>query len=491
MTGTHVSDSDGAEPCTVCGARLGDPDRPRQCLDPIAPGEEGPASATPAEPAPPAAPRGFYAGQRTDRRPAIPPTREPELWPERLSPAAQIGLVGDILAAVGPHWEADPAGIVLTTLVISGWLQGPTPRLDYTPSCPANLFGLLVGATAEGRKGTTFQAVAEVASKVDPTAWRHRLGGGYASGEVLAKRLMPPDDTEPGSERQQHDARLLSYAPEFASVLVAANRDGSLLSPTYRQIYDGETLRHDSLTHGSHVAEGHHVGVMGHITPAELRLRMSSSNMTNGFGNRFVMFAVRRRTFLGRPTPVPPEVCEELAGTWRHLLERARRRPLMRMSPAAWDLWHIDDQPTGLYRRLDTVPRDSVVGELSSRGAEQARRLALNYAVLDGSDLVEPRHLLAGAEIVRYSRDTLRMVFGDSDQVAGKLWARLAEAGPEGLTLTEQSAVFGRNVSKARLEEARGKLLAGGQIEVVPAAPPGGRGRPPTRHRVVTPGVEA
>lgn len=87
-------------------------------------------------------------------------------------------------------------------------------------------------------------------------------------------------------------------------------------------------------------------------------------------------------------------------------------------------------------------------------------RLSVAYALTDGSHTIEVEHLWAAHALWSYAEATVRHVFGDrtGDEVADKLLAALRVAGDEGLDGTEQGAVFGRHVTRPRLDLARQRL---------------------------------
>ena len=76
-------------------------------------------------------------------------------WPEPLAEEAFHGLAGDIVKAIEPHTEADPAALLFSQFALYGNVVGRTAyfvaEADYHY---LNLFTCLVGATA--RAGRAF-----------------------------------------------------------------------------------------------------------------------------------------------------------------------------------------------------------------------------------------------------------------------------------------------------------------------------------------------
>ena len=90
---------------------------------------------------------------------------------------------------------------------------------------------------------------------------------------------------------------------EFGRLLTVMGREGSTLSPVVRDAWDGVPMGR-VLAREHAIVHGHHVGVVAHVTPVELRAKLSGTDAANGFGNRFIWLAVRRTRLV--PFPVSP-----------------------------------------------------------------------------------------------------------------------------------------------------------------------------------------
>jgi hypothetical protein len=233
------------------------------------------------------------------------PLPEPSAWP-RLDPAALHGLPGHVVASIEPHTEADPVSLLLSYLVGYGSALGSGPHAvaDGAPH-PGRLYGVLVGETSRGRKGTSWANVRRVFAEADPLWSTDRTLGGLASGEGLIAAVSDPPPPEDGPPPKPTDKRLLVIEPEYARVLSVVERQGNTLSAIIRQAWDtGDldvTTRRDPLR-----ARGAHVSILGHVTIEELRRRLLDTEAANGFANRFLMACVRRTKLLpvrGEPHP--------------------------------------------------------------------------------------------------------------------------------------------------------------------------------------------
>src|SRR6516162_3819665 len=82
---------------------------------------------------------------------------EEPLWPEAMADEAYYGLAGECVRIIQPHSEADPVALLAQILIMFGSAAGRGPHFVAEADCHyTNLFGCFVGATAKGRKGTSY-----------------------------------------------------------------------------------------------------------------------------------------------------------------------------------------------------------------------------------------------------------------------------------------------------------------------------------------------
>src|SRR5262249_55479408 len=148
----------------------------------------------------------------------------------------------EIVRAIEPQTEADPAGILVQLLASFGNVIGRSAhfRVEATRHY-GNLNAVLVGSTGKGRKGTSGDRVKALFRHVDPAWVAGRIMTGLSSGEGLVWAVRDQiEKEEPIKEkgvitgyqtaivdRGVADKRLLVMEPEFASVLRIAKRDGN------------------------------------------------------------------------------------------------------------------------------------------------------------------------------------------------------------------------------------------------------------------------
>lgn len=398
-------------------------------------------------------------------------------FPRALGENAYCGLAGEIVRAIEPYTEADPAAVIISVLTMFGNAIGRKPYFIAGDAEHAtNLFALIVGETDSGRKGTATESPRRIIGAADET-WKCRVRSGLASGEGIIHHVrdersqrrkvrkgelgdsdgMVEELVDPGVE----DKRLMVFESEFVKVLAVAGRKDSTLSAVLREAWDRGDLQ--TLSKNSpEQATGALVSVLAQITPFELEARLTSTDMANGFMNRFVIIAAKRSKLLPRGGNVPPAMCASFGRSVADALTQARRLTEVDMTPEAWQLWEEK------YESLVTRPR-GLVGTLTARATPMVRRFALLYALMDERSNVHVQHLEAALELWRYVEESSRWVFGDrfGDWVADDCLLHLRDAGDTGLTRTELRDQLGHRVSSGRTQNALGLLASLGLARTV------------------------
>ena len=118
-------------------------------------------------------------------------TRMRRSWPAPIAPAAFHGLAGEVVRAVEPHSEADPAALLVLTLAAFGNACGRGPGWEIGGTFHAtNIFVIVVGRTSDGRKGTGWDAIKPVFARADPEWARERVQSGLSSGDYLTHPII-------------------------------------------------------------------------------------------------------------------------------------------------------------------------------------------------------------------------------------------------------------------------------------------------------------
>lgn len=422
---------------------------------------------------------------------------QPE-FPE-LDDAALYGLAGDIVRLIEPETEASEVAILAQFLVAFGVIVG---RIPYYPveatHHHANLFCVLVGDSSKSRKGTSGEHVRRIFEMVDEDFVKRHWRSGLSSGEGLiwAVRdeivkweksktggLPQAVVTDPGIE----DKRLLVMESELAQLFKVMMREGNILSPIIRNVWDSGNLstmtKKDPAT-----ATNAHIGIIGHITSTELQRLLNETEAANGFGNRFLWICTKRSKLLpdgGNLSdyalgPLMVKVCEAL----RH----ARDIEDMTRDAGASALWREK------YAEL-SKDQHGLSGSLCTRAEAQVLRLSCLYALLDRSATITKAHLEAAMALWDYAEASVRYLFGESlgDPMADEILGLLRQR-PEGISRTDLSNNFGRHRKGGEIGATLRRLQDQGLAYSIPKetggrpvemwlatqrdAPPSGEGNP-------------
>jgi hypothetical protein len=412
-----------------------------------------------AEPDPAAAVEKKTAGSRPESEPSV---RE---FPT-MAPEAFLGLPGEIVRMIEPHTESDIAGLLLSAHAFFGNCVGRGPHylVESTEHGP-NLFVLKVGDSSKARKGTGEDRVRSLFRLVDEEWMTRRLHTGLSSGEGViwevrdpivklvrdgkgASAIMVEETIDAGIA----DKRLLIIESEFAGALRVMQREGNILSRVLRDSWDRGDLA--TMTKNSPArATGALISLIGHITAAELRECLDRTEMANGFGNRFLFACVRRSKFLPFGGILSQAAVNTMAAKVRGAVTRAQAIVRITMSPETKAAW------ARIYPDL-SADRPGLLGSLTARAEAQVIRLALLYALWAGRGQIELDDLKAATAVWEYCLKSVEYVFGDmlGDQVADAILAALKAAGKTGMTRTEISALFSRNVPSNQIARALGEL---------------------------------
>ncbi len=398
------------------------------------------------------------AEQNPNCDPQAPPppdvnTPPPSLWPEPPDKLAYFGLAGAIVRAIEPHTEADPVAMLVQLLVMFGNAvgRGPHESIEATHH-GLNEFAVIVGASANGRKGTSFNHIKRLFEQTAPDWIADRLMGGLSSGEGLIYNVRdpgpPPTDPKKPADPGVSDKRLLVVEPEFANVLLVAKRQANTLSAVMRNCWDSTTLRTMTRTNALKATDPH-VSILGHISPEELRRELNDVSILNGFANRFLYVLAQRNRILPFGGRLPVGELERLQALIGAALDFGRSLDRIVLTPNACRLWE------SVYETLTTAP-PGAMGAIYNRAAPHVRRLAMIQAVINGKDQVDIDHLEAALALWQYCSDSASYIFGAStgDRLADDILTYLKAAGPLGMTRTEITNALGRNTSASRISEA-------------------------------------
>lgn len=241
-----------------------------------------------------------------------------------------------------------------------------------------------------------------------------------------------------------------------------------------RAAWDGQPIE---LGHGRHRVEQHHIGIVAHATADQLAERLSLSDPSVSFVNRFVVVVARRQPPRLDEGNVPASVVTAHGSRLRDNLQLASRFGPVERAPAAEALWRE------AYPELAGDDPGGLLGIMVARAARHTLRFALVHALSEASPLIELRHLEAALALWEYCRESATAVTSlgatGPTELASERLSALEAAGERGLSLSDQLDHFGRNVAASRLRAAREELEAAGLVYSSPERR-AGSGRPAT-----------
>jgi hypothetical protein len=255
------------------------------------------------------------------------------------------------------------------------------------------------------------------------------------------------------------DKRLLAVEGELSQALQSAGRDGNTLSAIIRLAWDGGPLR--VLAKNAKAAcTAPHISIIGHITAAELQRQLTTTDMANGFANRFLWICAARSKCLPFGGAVNESALMELAERTKATIQSARNVDRVQFAPEARPEW------SRIYPKL-SEGRPGLLGAITARSEAQTVRLAMLFSLLDRSPEIKPEHLRAGLATWQYCEDSARFIFGESvgDPTSDEI-LNLLRAAEEGMTRNDLTDHFKRNKRSGEIGRALAVLQALGLARV-------------------------
>jgi hypothetical protein len=388
----------------------------------------------------------------------------------RLDHAALHGLAGEIVRLIGPHSEADRAALLAHVLVTFGAFVGPGPHFEVeaTPQ-PPRLFALIVGDTANARKGTARNRIEHVFRVADEETLDAIRTSGLASGEGLIEHLC---DKQRESGEDPTQKRALVQDSEFARVLAVSGREGNTLSAILRDFWDKGEARNMTRKNPLNV-RGAHVCLTADITLDEFAEKMPGLEVANGLLNRFLIVCSKRSKLLPFGGDLSNADLAHVARKLRDAIDEAGRYKRIYMTPEAqrvWAAWYCQAPALGGLLAAATARREA-----------QALRLALTYALLDRHGAIGRAHLRAAFAFWDYCFGSAQCLLGSrlGDAVADRLLHALRDVYPQGMDGREIDAALGKSLRPGKLDAVRDDLERRGLVRrhAEPSAPQGGRPR--------------
>jgi len=406
----------------------------------------------------------------------IPVVKIVSIAPPELGEPAYHGPAGEFLRAVAGYTEATDAAVLAHFLPAVGMLAGPKVHVWSGGPQPARVNVCVVGPTNTGRKGTSFAPVDLLMGQVCGSEfWSRQRPSGLSSGEGLIVAVADKEEKDEDGNIviEPVEKRLFVPEQEFSRVLINIGRDGNVLSQVIRSCYDDGNLA--TLTVNPRRASGAHILIVGHITQEELKDTLTSLDMANGFGNRFLWFHVRSTKVMPKTQPIPSKAFEPFKAQLRAIFTlgtEQKKDHALKLDAAAEKLW------AEVYTNRLRQDLPGLGGAMVARGAPMVVRLALIYALLDclrkkptllvphaldlKSLVIRPEHLNAALAVWDYCEQSAQQLFKNrSGDPLGDKMLQLLAAGP--MTRQELNKHMS-NHQKANAGPTLAKLEAAGRV---------------------------
>jgi hypothetical protein len=382
-------------------------------------------------------------------------------FPKLMEATAFYGIAGEIVEVIKVESEAAPEAILGQFLIGFGNIVGRGPYKKQASTHHLNEFGVLVGETSFGRKGTAWDATEELFGILDQGWLSDRVRDGFQSGEAIVHSVRDSRTVYNG-KRQSHDPgvadkRLQMMEDEFGRFLMIASRVGNTLSSMTRKAWDAKNWLYTEGKIAPEKATGAHISLIGHITKSELLKCIQEVENQNGFSNRILWIASYRREIIARPQPIfwQRDHADIVARLEKILMifgnGKQRELDWSERGKLEWDAFYRSLKGSG----------SSIVGSIIARSAAHVLRLTMLYTVLDRSTLMEPKHLEAAGAFWQYCVRSAQWMFRENtgNKIADRIYWALRRA-PKGLTRDRIiDDVFSRNCPKIILEQALNELI--------------------------------
>jgi hypothetical protein len=335
-----------------------------------------------------------------------------------LAEDAYYGLVGEVVEAINPYSEADPAALIGNFLVLFGNRVGRSLQYTFGPASAhhVNEYLCVVGTSGEGRKSIALKNILGLWKKVEP---EFSPCAGVSSGEGLIHAVRDAHTTPEGIEDPGvNDKRLMVCLDEFATAFNAMTREANNLAPLLRQAFDGDQTLQAMIKRYPQKATNPHISLAACITDAEIAAllddRRHKTKNVDGTLNRILWVASKRSKFLASLSHDDRRAMDAgitaIVPKLKSTLDWAHGRDLdVTWSDDALPIWndfYANCQPPGGYE-----------GHIG-RAEAHVCKLALTYALVDQSEVIDVAHLRAALAFYTYCRESALAIFFGQDILA-------------------------------------------------------------------------
>jgi hypothetical protein len=135
-------------------------------------------------------------------------------FPSPMEREAFYGVFGEVVSIIEPISEASPEAVLAQLIIALGNVMGRGAYRYQGSRHHLNEFGVIVGKTSRGRKGTSWKAVENLLDFIAPEWLSDRVMNGIQSGEAIVyavrderEGVVPIEKRKKGGERGDSNAR--------------------------------------------------------------------------------------------------------------------------------------------------------------------------------------------------------------------------------------------------------------------------------------------
>ena len=387
--------------------------------------------------------------------------REDRPFPAPMDDAAYYGIAGEIVNIIAPGNEPCRESLLGHFLIAAGNMIGWNAWMDQGDDQHLNEFGLFIGPSALGRKGTAWTLIKRLMAEVDHQWTTRRVKRALQSGEVLIHNIRDPSTKSSGKKTYTDpgvaDKRMVIMESEITRFLTVGKRRGNNLFDVTHDCWDSlDPLCCDSKT-AAEAATHPHVSMIAHGTPEAYLSQLPETEKTNGSVNRTLILAVYRAQKKAKPAKILwHRDHSDIIARLQQVLATFKTRRELDWSPEALAEWET------FYNNFDSKTRGGMVSSILDRFPTHVVRIAMIYCALENCCLISSAHLQAAIAFCSYCRRSAEWLFGEKtgNARADRIYSAFSRAKPEGMSRTEiAEAVFNKKIAAAELDELLGLLL--------------------------------
>ena len=405
-----------------------------------------------------------------------------EGFPSPMSKVAFHGIAGELIDIISPQAETCKEALLAQFLVAMGNLIGHGAYFPQAGWHCLNEYIATVGATSRGRKGNGWTAIKNLLESIDYDWASGRVIGGIPSGEGIIENVRDAREVIKQSYKSKlagkepevtidegvEDKRLLLMEEELRRFLSAGGRTTNTLFDVARLAWDNPNVLYNAAKHSPVRATGAHISLIGHITKDELKKCMTSTEYSNGFGNRIAWIASKRTQRLPRPKWIEwsnhEDVIKRLSAPLltfsKETAPKGQRMAFNSKAESVWDEFYhsIDDNQNG------------IVGNMLGRTEAHVLRFSMIYAALENKRGIEPDHLRAAIAFWDYCARSVKYIFGETtgSTNADKILWELKRRRGGMLKKDMYKEVFNGRISATELSQSLSELAHAGTAKYEP-----------------------